>query len=119
MIPEPFEFLLLALVAYRTWRLVAEDEILDWPRNWLVRLPRDWKEGDSIPRAYREKLALFITCPWCAGAWISLVVYIAYLGTLGSGPDTAGEVVVGLGVWFAISCSVGLIRSKLDPPEEE
>lgn len=118
MIPEPFEFILLALIAYRTWRLLAEDEILEWPRHWLVRLPRDWKEGDAIPRAYREKLALFINCPWCAGAWISLSVYIAFLATLGHWPDTVAEVFVGLGVWFAISASVGLIRSTLDPPDE-
>lgn len=118
MIPEPYEFVLLALVAYRAWRLIAEDDILERPRHWLVRLPRDWEEGKPIPKNYREKLALFLTCPWCAGAWVSLLVYTAYMGTLGRWPDTAGEAVVGAGVWFAISSSVGLIRSKLDPPEE-
>lgn len=117
MIPQPYIFILLALIAYRTWRLIAEDEILDWPRNWLVRLPRDWSEGDSIPKAYREKLALFITCPWCAGAWVSLLVYAAWLFTLGDGPHSSEDVFVGLGMWFALSASVGLIRSKLDPPE--
>lgn len=119
MIPEPFEFLLLALIAYRTWRLLAEDDILERPRHWLVRLPRGWEEGDPLPQAYRQKLALFINCPWCAGAWVSGAVYIAYLATLGSWPDTLGEIAVGLGVWFAISASVGLIRSALDPPDEE
>jgi hypothetical protein len=119
MIPEPFEFLLLALIAYRSWRLLAEDEILAWPRNWLVRLPRKWEEGDPIPKEYREKLALFVTCPWCAGAWVSGVIYIAYLATLGEWPKNASDVFVGIGVWFAVSASVGLIRSTLDPPEEE
>lgn len=118
MIPEPYLFVLLALVAYRAWRLVAEDEILERPRRWLVRLPRNWQEGQPIPQAYREKLALFITCPWCAGAWVSLLVYIVYLATLGDGPHSFEDVVVGAGVWFALSASVGLIRSKLDPPDE-
>lgn len=118
MIPEPYQFVLLALIAYRVWRLVAEDDILEKPRRWLVRLPQNWQEGDSFPRKYREELALFINCPWCAGAWISLLVYIFWVGTIGEWPDTLGDVVVGLGVWFALSASVGLIRSKLDPPEE-
>lgn len=118
MIPEPYQFLLLALVAYRVWRLVAEDDILERPRRWLVRLPMNWKEGDSFPRKYREELALFINCPWCAGAWVSLLVYGIWLFTLGDGPHSTEDVLVGLGMWFALSCSVGLIRSKLDPPEE-
>ena len=118
MIPEPYQFVLLALIAYRLWRLVAEDDILERPRRWLVRLPRKWKEGDSFPQKYREELALFINCPWCAGAWVSLLVYTIWVATLGDGPDSFEEVVVGAGVWFAISASVGLIRSKLDPPEE-
>lgn len=119
MIPEPYQFVLLALVAYRVWRLVAEDAILDRPRRWLVRLPRKWQEGDSFPSKYREELALFLNCPWCAGAWISLVVYIVWIAVLGEWPDTASEVVVGLGMWFALSCSVGLIRAKLDPLDED
>ena len=117
MIPQPYIFILLALIAYRVWRLLAEDEILEWPRNWIVRLPQTWEPGDTLPKAYREKLALFITCPWCAGAWVSLVIYGLWLFTLGDGPHSTEDVLVGLGMWFAISASVGLIRSKLDPPE--
>lgn len=118
MIPEPYLFILLALVAYRVWRLVAEDAILDLPRRWLVRLPSTWKEGDSLPRKYRGELALFINCPWCAGAWVSLLVYGFWLFTLGDGPHSAEDVLLGLGVWFALSASVGLIRVRLDPEEE-
>lgn len=124
MIPEPYQFILLALVAYRGWRLVAEDAILDRPRRWLVRLPRDWEESDDpdrprpLPKEYREGVALFLNCPWCAGAWVALATYLIWLGTLGSWPDGGEDVLVGIGIWFALSCSVGLIRSKLDPPEE-
>lgn len=118
MIPEPYHFLLLALVAFRLWRLLAIDDVLERPRRSLVRLPHDWEEGKALPRAYREKWALFIVCPWCAGAWVSLGAYVAYLATLGEWPDSAGDVAVGLGVWFALSASLGLIRTKLDPPEE-
>lgn len=119
VIPGPFQFVLLALIAYRAWRLISEDDILERPRHWLVRLPREWEEGQAIPKEYRERLALFINCSWCSGAWISGAVYLTYLATLGTWPDTASEVTVGIGVWFAISASVGLIRSALDPPDEE
>lgn len=123
MIPEPYEFVLLALIAYRAWRLLAEDDILERPRRWLVRLPYEWEERDErgvaqkLPVEYKEKWALFITCPWCAGAWVSLAIYVIYLATLGSWPDSGEDAVVGAGVWFAISAAVGLIRTNLDPPE--
>lgn len=117
MIPEPYQFVLLVLIAYRAWRLLAEDDILERPRRWLVRLPYTWKEGQSIPSVYREKWAGFITCAWCLGAWVTLAVYVAWVATLGDGPHSPQDFVVGAGIWFAISALVGLIRSKLDPPE--
>jgi hypothetical protein len=119
MIPSPFESLLLALAAYRAWRLLAEDEILDRPRRWLLRLGDDWQqEGDDVPDDYREKWALFLTCPWCAGAHISGLVYLAWLFTLGDPSGDVDSILVGLGVWFALSAAVGLIRGNLDPPDE-
>jgi hypothetical protein len=118
VIPDWFEFILLALIAFRFWRLLAEDDILEHPRRWFLRLPYEWKDG-PFPKEYREKWALFLICPWCAGAWVSLLTYIAFLGTLGEWPDTFGDVAVGLGVWFALSASVGLIRTNLDPPEDD
>jgi len=117
VIPGTWQFILLALAAYRLWRLLAEDDILERPRRKLLRLSREWADGDSIPKGYRNELALFLTCPWCAGAWVSLATYIAWIATLGEWPDSASEVFVGLGVWFALSASVGLIRTNLDPPE--
>jgi hypothetical protein len=114
MIPEPYIFILLVLVAYRAWHLIAEDTVLERPRRWLVRLPKTWNEGDALPRGYRNELALFINCPWCAGAWVSLVTYVVYLATLGSWPDGTQDVFVGLGVWFALYCSVGLVSVNLD-----
>lgn len=114
MIPEWFQYILLVLAAYRAWRLIAVDDITDRPRRYITRLAKD----GQMTKEYREELALFLNCPWCAGAWVSLIAYIAYLGTLGEWPDTAGEVVVGVGVWFSISTLVGLIRNNLDEPEE-
>lgn len=118
VIPPVYQFVLLVLAAYRLWRLLSEDEILERPRRWLVRLPQTWDEGDAIPKDYRNEWALFITCPWCAGAWASLATYIGWMFTLGDYPDSASQVFVAIAIWFAISASVGLIRVRLDPPDE-
>ncbi len=118
MIPDWYIFLLLALIAFRVWRLLAEDDILDAPRRKILRLGNEWaRHGDVVPIDYREKWALFLTCPWCAGAWISGLVYLAWLWLLGN-PDHASDILIGIGVWFALSAAVGLIRTNLDPPEE-
>lgn len=117
VIPSPYEFVLLALAAYRLWRLISEDEVLEKPRRWLVRLPQTWDEGDAIPKQYRNEWALFLTCPWCAGAWVSLVSYIGWMFTIGQAPNVFSEFAVAGGVWFAVSASVGLIRVRIDPPE--
>lgn len=72
-IPSWYEAILLGLAAWRTWRLLAEDDILDRPRRYVTRLGSKWKEGDTPPKAYRYKLAEFLTCPYCAGWWVALV----------------------------------------------
>lgn len=113
MIPVWWHFLLLALVAYRIWRLLAEDDILDRPRRRVLR----YAEDGTPHRNYREKWALFLTCPWCAGAWISGLVYLTWLWLFGD-YDTPSDVLIGVGVWFALSTTVGLTRRNLDPPDE-
>lgn len=77
-IPDWWGFLLLAAAAWRTFQLIARDDILDRPRRWVLRLG-DWrKEGDKIPEGYREKLGLFIECPYCAGFWIVVAWWAAW-----------------------------------------
>lgn len=78
-IPNWYELLVLALAAWRLWRLVAEDDILDRPRRWLLRLGPEWeKEGDPVPREYRAGLADFLLCPYCLGWWIALGWWAAW-----------------------------------------
>ena len=39
-----------------------------------------WRqEGDSTGEGYREKWALFLVCPFCAGFWIALAWWGAWL----------------------------------------
>ena len=103
-IPNWYESLLLALAAYRVWRLLAEDVILDRPRAWIVGLS-DWTAGQRTPASYREGLAEFITCPACAGFYVSL----AWWGAFQLWPH--GTVVVA--VPFAISTAVIAVASVL------
>lgn len=107
-VPGWWAFLLLGLAAFRIYRLLGEDTILDRPRGWLLRLPTDWREGQRVPDSYRDKWGAFITCPWCAGFWITLLWWAAWQiwphGTL---------VVAAL---FALSTIVGLL-ARLDDDE--
>jgi hypothetical protein len=73
-IPDWYALLLLGLAAYRVWRILGLDDVLDKPRRWLVRLPDYWQPdgGGDLPDEYREHLAKFIQCPWCLGFWVAL-----------------------------------------------
>lgn len=78
-LPGWYPLVLIGIAAWRTFQLVAYDEILDRPRRWFLRLDPAWEEdGDPVGEKYRLKWALFITCPYCAGFWISLAWFIAY-----------------------------------------
>lgn len=103
-VPNWYELALLALAAFRVFRLIAEDDILDRPRSWALRYG-DWREGQALPVGYRAKWAEFLTCPWCAGFWISLAWWGAWqLWPHGTTVAT---------VPFVISAAVGLV-AKLD-----
>lgn len=92
-VPSWWPFLLLALAAFRTWRLLAEDTILDGPRARLVqRMPK----GEE-----------FVTCPWCAGFWIALAWWLAWEAW------PHGTLVAA--VPLAISAIVGVVAANLDP----
>ncbi len=62
MIPDAWEFVLLALSAYRTWQLLANDSILDRERARLTAGARE-----------------FLACPFCAGFWVALGWWAAWL----------------------------------------
>ena len=103
-IPNWWETLLLTLAAYRVFRLLAEDTILDNPRSWLVGLS-GWKAGQPTPVSYRAWMAEFITCSACFGFYVSLFLWGAYQAW------PHGTVVVA--VPFAISTAVIALASVL------
>jgi hypothetical protein len=84
-VPNWFELILLGAATWRTFQLFAFDDLLNRPRRWILRLG-DWepefdKQGNQtseLPDDYRLHWAQFITCPYCAGAWIAGVWWIAF-----------------------------------------
>lgn len=85
-IPGWYELVLLALAAYRTWKLLAEDTILDGPRRYVTGTARELLE-----------------CPWCLGFWISWAWWCAWIawpnGTLIVSVPFALSVLVGVLGW--------------------
>jgi uncharacterized protein DUF1360 len=78
-IPDWYEGLLLGVAAWRTFQLLAFDDILSRPRNWLLHLDADWKDpGYVLPENYRFEWAQFITCAYCAGTWVATAWWVAW-----------------------------------------
>ncbi len=92
-VPSWWPFLLLALAAFRVWRLLAEDTILDRPRERIVR---------TLPKGEE-----FVTCPWCAGFWVSLAWWVGW--------QVWPHWTLVAAVPFAVSAVVGLIAANIDP----
>lgn len=91
--PGWLPLVLLSLAAFRVWRLVGEDVILDRPRKWLIGRGAKYDE--------------WVSCPWCAGAWISVLWWLAWVAW----PHWTLVVAVP----FAVSAVVGLIGANIDP----
>jgi len=110
--PSWWEFALLSLAVFRIYRLIAEDTILDRPRNRLLRLSAGWRDVKDYepPPEYRAKWATFFTCPWCLGFWLSVLAWLAWL--------LFPTETIWLTVPWAISAVVALIAKNLDPTEE-
>ena len=107
-LPEPWELAILALAVFRIWRLFAEDTILDRPRAWLLGVP-GWKPSghETPPEGYRPELAMWLTCPWCAGFWWSLAAW----GAWALWPELA----LFFAAPWALSGAVALIATRLAP----
>jgi hypothetical protein len=107
LIPDPWEFVLLSLAAYRTWRLLAEDTLLDRPRSWLLGTP-GWKPvaSETPPDGYRAELAYWISCPFCAGFWWATAWWAAWI--------FGGDWALLAATPWAVSAVVALVAKNLD-----
>lgn len=85
------ELLVDALAAFRITRLIVADDITEPPRARLLQAiyaagdrepPADVGVGCTWTDAVHQdpdppKLATLVTCPWCAGFYVSLGVVVA------------------------------------------
>ncbi len=72
MIPDWWEFALLALAAFRVWKLLAEDVIFDRFRERLLEL------FETNP-ARASAIFGFLACGWCLGFWVAVAWWLAWL----------------------------------------
>lgn len=94
-VPSWWAFALLALAAWRTFRLFAYDTILEPIRTRMME------------RYPRKGLADFMVCPFCVGFWVALVWWLVWQAW------PHGTLVVATP--FALSAAVGLLAANLDP----
>lgn len=66
-IPVWLQLLIYALAVARVTGLIVADSITEPARDALI----GWL--DDRPRTIGSAIATLITCPWCAGMWVSLV----------------------------------------------
>lgn len=67
VIPVWLQLLVYALAVARVTGLIVADSITEPIRDWItVRL-------DDRPATLGQAITTLITCPWCAGMWVSLV----------------------------------------------
>lgn len=95
-VPDWYAILLLAFAAFRVWKLIGEDTILDWPRARVIEFA--FHRGGTKAKDYVETL---LECPWCAGFWVSL----AWWGAWEAWPHTTLIVAAP----FVVSALVGLV----------
>lgn len=101
-VPNWYEFILLSLAAFRTFRLIAADTILDGPRERIIK-----RASWQLPSGeYRKKLDEWAHCPWCMGFWITLAWWGFWLIT------ERWSII--LAVPWALSAVVALVAVNLD-----
>lgn len=66
-IPLWLQLLIYALAAARVTGLIVADSLTEEIRDGIL------ERLDDRPRTLGAYLATLITCPWCAGMWVSLV----------------------------------------------
>lgn len=100
LLPNWYGLVLLGLAAFRTWKLLGDDVILDAPRKWFVYGFRKVRGNGSA-----EHVSDFLSCPWCLGFWCAL----AWWGAFELWPH--GTTIAA--VPFAIASIVGLLGGLL------
>lgn len=113
---------LTLFAACRVTRFVTEDTLTQPIRDWIhmKAQPRHahpaGRAGGRAPRFWRY-LSKLVTCPWCAGFWISLALTLAYFRCwLGHWPNTPASAFAFLVAVFALAWVSAILADWLDAP---
>lgn len=123
MIPTPWVFVLLALVAYRLTRLLGWDDFppIEKARNWILGAnvqvrSRPAGAEDAYLTVYRRQLlAKLVHCAFCLGWWVALAVYLVWALAGHPYAEPVESWMFYVGMPFALAAAVGLIAKNLDP----
>lgn len=74
---EVIVWLILSLAAYRITRFLVIDNLFDGARNKIYAFLAN-KTGRL--QVVWHKLLDLLSCTWCLGFWISLILYSIYIG---------------------------------------
>ncbi len=66
-----FDFIILSLSAYRLTRLLVYDKVLNFIRDGI--------KNSVSENGLIKSSQYFLTCPWCAGIWMSLFITAFYV----------------------------------------
>lgn len=73
-LPTPFQFLLIALAAFRLTHFIVFDRL-----GYIVRSPFVDEAGNPrYRRGPMHTIAEGITCFWCCGVWVSALLYLGF-----------------------------------------
>lgn len=99
VVPPPWMFFLGAFAAWRIYKLLADDDVLDVPRDWLT--------GRSA------KIEKLLACPYCLGFWVSALGTLGYYLVLDE-PDSWGVAYGWAVTTFAMSGVLVFVEILLD-----
>lgn len=110
------EYALVVLAAYRITRFFVKDSLIgfgpDSGSAVSVKLDKWAYNDDGTDRSFlRGKAGDLLTCIWCLGFWVSLIVYVAAVVSLGewnSLPLVWHGIIV-----FAVAGGQGFLSSRL------
>ena len=103
MTPSWWQFVLLTLAAYRTWRLITIDTLPPIERVRQRILFREITPHEWEPR---QTLIDLFGCAYCSGFWVGLAWWAGWLAW--------PHATIVVAVPFAVSGVIGLLAKNLD-----
>jgi len=73
ILPTPYEFFMLALASFRLTHFVVFDRL-----GRPLRAPFVDEQGNPKGQGLGRKIGEAITCYWCAGIWITGLLYTGF-----------------------------------------